>query len=832
MKKNLLLFALILNVFAVVAKSGADKDSIPTNKYKQLNDSAIVQKGLFTIYQDKKDFYFEIPDSLINREFLIVNRILKVPYELNDAGINKGINYDNILVEFEVDKEAGNLFIRNVRPKPHYPEDDFIAQSVHENFISPLMGSLKVEGYNKDSTSVIVKVNDLYNGTLPIFNNLYKNINIGGSVTKNLSRIVRTKSFDNNLAVVSELSTKVDEGYSSVYLTVEAISSIVLLPEKPIAGRFLSSRVGYFTVPFAFYSDIQSNVERKEIITRWNLEPKDKAAYMRGELVEPKEPIVFYLDKSTPPQWRKYMRKGIEDWQVAFEKAGFKNAIVAKELTDDDDPDDIKYSTINYVASEKMNAMGPSVYDPRSGQIIQADIIWWHNVISMLRNWIITQTGAAQPEAQVWDLPEHMLGDAMRFVACHEVGHSLGLRHNMSGSSVFPVDSLRSNEFVKKWGTSSSIMDYSRYNYVAQPEDGVEVLSPQIGVYDMFAIEYGYRWSGKSSPYDEEEFLSEILSKHSDDIYRYSEAQDARSATDPRGQTEDLGDDPIKASEYGIANLKRIMPKVLDITNTGKLGQNYNEAGELYYAIINHWNNLVYHPLANIGGIYIEHNVRGSNKQTFTFVPKDIQKKSLEFLIKETITDTDWLFESDLNNYTFPLKSSPTGVIENAPSLLLKNAQSYIFWDLLENKRLIRMSENEYQNGKDAFTSTELVDMLYDVVFKMSEKNKKLNVKERFIQKGLVDALIQSVSEDAVTKKNKSLALSADIDEKAAASDVIRNVSFYGSLSDRISDAISTKRGLLLRIRNVVEKGTRNPDQATRYHFDDLLLRINSALDI
>ncbi len=840
MRTKILLFLLItLQSFALLAKESNAKDSVSTksNIYKQLTDSATSKEGLFTIYELKNDYYFEIPDSILNREFLIVNKILKVPYELNDAGINKGINYDNTLIRFELDKNTDKLFIRNVRPKPHYPEDDFIAASVHENFTSSLMGSLKIEGYNKDSTSYIIKVTDLYNGTLTTFNDLYKKINIGGSITKDLSRIVRAKSFENNVSIVSELSTKVDEGFSSVYLTVEAVSSIVLLPETPAPGRFLSSRVGYFTVPYTFYSDRQSNVEQKEIITRWRLEPSDEEAYLRGELVEPKKPIVFHLDKSTPRQWRKYMKQGIEDWQIAFEKAGFKNAIIAEEFTEETDTDDINYSSITYVASEKMNAMGPSVYDPRSGEIIQADIIWWHNVVSMLRSWIITQTAIAQPEAQIWDLPEELLGDAMRFVACHEVGHSLGLRHNMAASAAFPVDSLRSNEFVKKWGTSTSIMDYSRYNYVAQPEDNIEVLSPQIGVYDLFAIEYGYRWSGKTNPTDEAKFLAEILNNHTGDLYRYSEAQDPRDATDPRAQTEDLGDDPVKASEYGIANLKRLMPKILTITNNGKATQGYKEAGQLYHAVINHWNNLVYHPMANIGGIYIENNVRNSGVETFTFVPKDVQRKSLDFLIRESITDTDWLFDNELSKYTFPIKSSPSGVLESSPTLLLKNAQSYIYWDLLNNKRLIRMSENEYQNGSKAFTPVEMLDVLYDATFGATRKKKALSVKDRFIQKGLVDALIQSVSEGAVTKENRGL-VSINNDDKnsldadRAASDVIRNISFYGSLSDRISDAISAKRGLLLRVKKDVEKGTRSSDAATKYHYNDLLLRINSALNI
>lgn len=832
MRKKIIVFGLIciqLCLFHVTANN--EKDSLASqNKYKYLTDSTSCKTGLFTLYQDKSDYYFEIPDSLLNREFLIVNRILKVPYELGEQGLNKGINYENALIRFELSKDSDKLFIRNVRPKPYYPQDDFIALSVQDNFISPLMGSLKVEGFSSDSSSVIVKVNDLYNGSSTFFNNLFKSISISSSITKDLSHIIDIKPYKNSITAISELSTKVEQGDATVYLTVESSSSIVLLPQQPMAGRFLSPFVGYFTVPYTYFSDSQSNVEKKELITRWRLEPKDEAAYLRGELVEPKKPIVFYLDKSTPKQWRKYIKKGIEDWQIAFEKAGFKNAIIAKEFSEEIDEHNIDFSSITYIASDKMNAMGPSVYDPRSGEIIQADIIWWHNVISMLRNWIVIQTGTAQPEAQTWNLPEHLLGDAMRFVACHEVGHSLGLRHNMIGSSAFPVDSLRSNSFVKKWGTSTSIMDYSRYNYVAQPGDGVENFSPQIGVYDLFAIEYGYRWSGQESPYKEEAFLTDILEKHSDDVYRYSEAQDPRDAVDPRAQTEDLGDDPIKASEYGIANLKKLMPKILSITDTGKPGQDYREAGQLYYAVIGHWNNLVYHPLANIGGIYLENKSRVNNRPAYTFVPKEVQKKSVEFLIREMITDTDWLFESDLNRYTFPLRDTPEGLVENAPSLLLKNAQGYLFWDLLNNKRLIRMSENEYQNGKDAFTPVELMDMIYNAIFKVAEKRETLTVKERFIQKGLVDALIQSVSEDAVTKKNKSL--TSDVDDCSAASEVIRQILFYGSLSDRISDAISVKRGLLLKIKRATEKGQKSSDLATKYHYEDLLLRINSALNI
>ena len=630
-------------------KKSEPNDSVKSkNEYEKLTgDGSIIHRGMFNVYQKKNDYYFEVPVNLLGRDMLVVNKLQRVPSELNEAGVNRGTNYENQMVRFEQDKATNKLLIRQSRPLPLAPAGDAISQSVRDNYISPLIADFKIEAFNNDSTTMVIKVNDIYDGTETSINNVFTNINLGTSSIKNLSRILSIKAFENNVVATSELTTKVTEGTTSVYVTVEVSSSLMLLPETPMTGRLDNARVGYFTNPLLSYSDGQQRVSKQQFITRWRLEPKpeDRERYLRGELVEPAKPIVFYIENSTPYRWRKYIKQGIEDWQVAFERAGFKNAIIAKEITDSMtvDMDDVNYSVLTYAASTKANAMGPSILDPRSGEILEADIMWWHNVLNMLQEWITVQTGTVRPEARGIKLSDELMGDTMRFVACHEVGHSLGLRHNMMGSWAFPTDSLRSKSFTDRMNsTSSSIMDYARFNYVAQPGDGITALSPHIGPYDIFAIEYGYRWYGKENPEEEKDLLYDFLSRHTDRLYKYSEAQDVRDAVDPRAQNEDLGDDAVRSSQYGIANLKRIVPEIIKWTTTGEKGQTYEEASRLYYAVINQWNNYLYHVLANIGGIYIENTIVGDGQKTYTFVEKEKQQAALKFLLDEVLNIQMW----------------------------------------------------------------------------------------------------------------------------------------------------------------------------------------------
>lgn len=823
-------------------KKKENKEAAVSDYKKITGNDENKRQGLFNVYKKDKDWYFEIPHAEMDKDLLVVNRLLRVPKELNEAGVNRGINYQTQMVRFCLSADGKTVFIKQQRPTPQTPDGDIIARSVADNYISPLVAALKVEAWSKDSAAV-VKVTDLYNGKETTLNDVFTNINLNTSAKSELSSIEDIKAFDNNVAARSLLTTKVTEGKESVFVTVEVSSTIVKLPEQPMQPREESRRIGYFTSDHLFYSDTQQKVDDRRYITRWRLEPKDTAAYLRGELTEPVKPITFYIDGSVPEKWRPYLEKGITDWNVAFERAGFKNAVRAEFLPDSIEAkgDDINYSTLAYAASTKQNAMGPSTLDPRTGEIIEADIVWWHNVMEMLQEWITVHTGAICPEARTTQLPDELMGDAMRFVICHETGHSLGLRHNMIASWAIPTDSLRSKTWTDGHDyNAASIMDYARYNYVAQPGDGVTRTSPHIGPYDLLAIEYGYRWYGSDNSKDKTE-LNNLLAKYTSNIYKYSEAQSTRDAVDPRAQMEDLGNDGIRSSELGIKNLKLEMDSVIAWTTTGEASQNYDEASRLYYAIANQWNNYMYHVMANIGGIYIENTSVGDGQQTFTYVAKERQEKALKFIMDNALTYPRWLFGNKLGDYVFLQKNTPNGMVEQAPTQVLKNAQAYILFDLLNNNRLMRMLENENRNGQKAFTAVAMMNALHKHIFATTIKGAQPDVMERSLQKLFVDALITAAAKEEGIKVNKKLAneqfLNPDDsrlcrmanDDRSGGK---RELDFYGSQVNRTSDAISVKRGELLKIKKLLKQRSNGASEAVKYHYDDIVLRIDNALNI
>ena len=835
------------DTLAVAKKEISKSDSIYT---KITGKERFECKSVVDVICKGDTFYLEMPVELMGREFLVTNRLQKVQQELNEAGVNKGIVYQNQSLAFEVDSLFKNVTIRQQRVTPEVPEESAIKASVENNYVNPIMARIKVAAVSPEKQSVVFQVNELFNGSNNCINDLFNNINLGTSVISNLSRIIDIKAFESNLTATAELTTKVIEGNSSVYITSVISSTLTLLPKEPMMAREESNRVGYFTVSKLKYTDEQQTVENRHYVTRWRLEPSDKEAYMRGELVEPVKPIIFYVDKAMPANLMPYIEKGILEWNVAFEKAGFKNAIQVAEYTDSiaAEGDDMKYSVLTHAASIKANAMGPSTIDPRSGEILEADIIWWHNVQSLLKEWVVVQTAAVNPAARTHHLPDSLMGDAARFVACHEVGHSLGLRHNMRASAAYSVDSLRSANFTSRiGGTSSSIMDYARFNYIAQPADGVKVLSPHIGPYDIMAIEWGYRWYPSEDIAKVE--LDKFLKEHNQPLYRYSETQPARTAIDPRAMSEDLGDNAMKAARLGIENLKRIVPNIVAWTTTGEPSQTYDDAAKLYSGVLFQWSLYHYHVMANIGGIYLENTVVGDGQKTFEFVDEKRQKDAVQFLLDDVLSYPKWLFGASVTDYTYFLRNTPIGVIEEHPHFFLRNQQNYVLWDLLSNERIMRMLENEYKNGKKAFTAYEMMDMLHDHIFARTKKGQKLDVMQRSLQKSFVDALITAAAEGQGLKLNKNLAEKYEKHELLDAaekrcfcceesmiqrglSSAPRTLKLSSGQVDRTSDAISIKRGELMRILKLLNKKLNSANKETELHYADLINRIQDALDL
>lgn len=716
--------------------------------------------GFLTVHKVDNNYFFEIPDSMLNRDILIVNRISKAPTSRQKSRVGyPGDILGSKVIRFE-NKDNKRILVREYSYRERSENKDGMFQSVRNSNTQPIVANFGIETIKKDSLTrnYVINVSVFLQKENPLFSfdadskEYIGLLNMVGEGTY----IDTLKAFPKNIEISTTVTYQSKKGMSNVGfletgspripLTYELNSSMVLLPEVPMKARLFDPRVGYFTVSYTDFDSNPQGIEYKKLITRWRLEPKDEAAYLRGELVEPKKPIIIYIDPATPKKWVPYLIQGVNDWQVAFEKAGFKNAIYALEAPTDDPSwslEDARHSAIVYKPSDIPNASGPHINDPRTGEILETHINWYHNVMSLLRDWYMIQAGTIDEAARKMQLDDELMGQLIRFVSSHEVGHTLGLRHNFGSSHTVPVEKLRDKAWVEANGHTPSIMDYARFNYVAQPEDGITRagIFPRIGIYDKWSIEWGYRWLPQfQTPEDEVAFSNQsIIEKLKTDV-RYTFGTES-DPNDPRNQSEDLGDDSMLASLYGIKNLKRIVPQIL--TWSYEPNKSYAGAGEIYSGVVSQFNRYLGHVTKNVAGIYSNSiTVEQTDEIAREFVPANIQKRAIAFLNEQLFTTPEWLIDRQLMEKA---KILPVNVI--------CSLQSGVLARLINKNTLDKMSENEILNGKKAYTSAQMFNDLKKVIWSNLGQS---DIYKRNMQKAYVENLINLLDKKGNVDKNAS----------------------------------------------------------------------------
>ncbi len=777
--------------------------------YKEVvTSSAETQEGMFHVHKVEDKFLFEIPDSLFNRDMFLVTRIAKTA---------EGIGYGGESLNEQVvrwDKKDKKVLLRMVSYNNVANDSLPIYESVKSSNFEPILMSFDIKAIGTDSASAVIDVTELFTKdvmAIGLDDRRRKSFKIS-TLDESRSMIESIRSFPTNVEARNVLTYKATEPPTNARtgaISLEINNSMVLLPKEPMQARLFDQRVGFFNVSQVDYGMDAQKATKRTYIARWRLEPSDMEAFERGELVEPKKPIVYYIDPATPEKWRPYLKQGIEDWQEAFEAAGFKNAIIAKDPpTAEEDPDwspeDARYSVVRYFASDIQNAYGPSVKDPRSGEIIESDIGWYHNVMNLLRNWYFVQTAAINPDARSVKFDDEVMGELVRFVSSHEVGHTLGLPHNMGASSAYPVDSLRSATFTEKMGTAPSIMDYARFNYIAQPGDEGVAMMPKIGIYDKHAVRWGYRPIPEANTPDEEkETLNAWIREHDGDLmYRFG--RQMGNPMDPSAQTEDLGDDAMKASAYGIANLKRIVPNLIEWT--AEDGKNYDDLEEMYNQVLGQWNRYMGHVKSNVGGVYEFYKSYDQEGEVYEPVPKEKQKEAITFLSDEAFQTPEWLIDTDILR-----RIESAGTIER-----IRRSQETILKNLLDPSRMARIIEASTISPDDAYTLPEMFGDLRKGIWTELSNGQGIDTYRRNLQRAHLDRLAFLMKEDQ-----------AEISGRMAG--------FMGVTTVNVSqsDIRPMVRGELKSLQSEIKRSLNNGrrDQMSRYHLEDALERIDAILD-
>ncbi len=792
-----------------------------------ITEKAVTRKGLFKTHKIDDKYYFEIGDSVLNRDILVVSRISRAGAEVREADGYAGDQIGSSVIRFEKGP-ANRIFMRKVSFRAYSPDSTkSMYQAVQRSNIQAIAAAFNIAAFSPDSKGSVIDMTDYINGDNEIFffgsPQGKQRIRLGNLIADR-SYIENVRSFSNNVEINTVKTygltaaqspfgrtgapvATMGGGAANGSVTVELNTSLVILPKVPMKGRYFDPRVGYFTSNYTDFDLNPQGVKDVQLIARWRLEPKDAdiAKYKRGELVEPKKQIVYYIDPATPKKWVPYLIAGVNDWQKAFEKAGFKNAIVAKVApTSKQDStwsmEDASHSVIVYKPSETENASGPHISDPRSGEILETHINWYHNVMKLVHDWYFIQTAAVDPRARKMTFDDKLMGDLIRFVSSHEVGHTLGLRHNYGSSSSVPVEKLRDKAFVEANGHTPSIMDYARFNYVAQPEDNITAkgLYPRIGDYDKWAIEWGYKYLGNKGPDAEKEELNKMTVESAKNRRLWFGTES--NPDDPHSQNEDLSDNAMVASTYGIKNLQRILVKLPEWTK--ETGEGYDDLENMYNQLTTQFGRYMGHVAKNIGGIYENPKTTDQAGVVYEYTPAATQREAMAFLDKQLFTTPTWL-----------LNQQVLSDIGMNPMQVIYARQDAVLGRLVTPRVFNKLVTFEAVDGNKAYKVTDFMGDMQNMIFREVKSGKAIDVYRRNLQKLYVDKLIDIVKPQPAA---------------------IQTVVFAGRGAAprelEQTDAVSVAKAQLRSINSLI-KSANISDSMSTYHLQDLSDRITEALN-
>ena len=749
-----------IDTAAIKALVAGKKDSVKSKikPYKEVVPAtAKTSRGFLLIHKVDDRWLAEIPDSLLGRDILVVTRIAKAPTGYNLVKVLAGafsyagdaINQSVIRFERLTDDK---VFLRSVSyiDRSEDSSANGLHQNVQDNNVQPIEAAFPVKALNEAGKSVVIDLTDFINSENEVlyFNSQLKPVLGLTALAADRSFIENIKAFPMNIEIKTVRTYNGAPGSGAH--SYELNSSIVLLPSNPMRSRTADLRIGLFYDSYIDFDENSQGISFGKHTWRWRLEPRpeDRERYLRGELVEPAHPIVIYIDPQTPKKWVPYLIQGINDWQVAFEQAGFKNAIIGKEAPVGDSTwsmEDARHSVLLYHASPVENANGPSIRDPRTGEILETHINWFHNVMQLLYDWYFIQAAAVDPRARHPHFDDSLMGNLIRFVSSHEVGHTLGMQHNFGASSTVPVDSLRSKAWVDAHGHTPSIMDYARFNYVAQPEDGIDEngLFPHIGDYDKWTINWGYRWLPPSmSATAEKDTLNAWVVRQlaSGPQYFYGAQTNPLNPMrdpgnpDPRDQNEDLGDDAMKAGEYGIRNLKRIEPHLMEWTMDRH--DDYTKLEAMYSTLVGQYGRYMGHVLKNIGGVMITPKSPDQQGPVMSYPGKEKQQRAMAFLNTQLFTTPTWLIDEKLYN------------LGAGSSSLVTRVQTAIIDGFFDAGRIHQLSDQERDLGSKGYTLTGMLHDLQNGLFSELSTGKPIDPYRRTIQKYYINKLVVTLGAD------------------------------------------------------------------------------------